>query len=202
MIEWEQGALSRLDACSLRRSGSLIPACATELLLFNAFAVPVVNLGSHSSELARSRCRAIPVRAFPSGWDWSAKRCCAPRRRVWRDICAAGSIKPGFAQRFRRLRPPALFVPYAKKSGQRPALFQGRRIRSGLLDLATLFHAHFLRHRHEALALAGIVALARLPRATARATMPARARVSWRCRRKCAWKRVARSRSPDRILRP
>ena len=103
-MEREQGALSRLDACSLCRSGSLIPACATELLLFDAFAVPVVNLGSHSSELAKSRCRAIPVRGFPSGWDRSAKPCCAPRRRVWRDICAAGSIEPGFAQRFRRLR--------------------------------------------------------------------------------------------------
>lgn len=102
-MEREQGALSRFDACSLRRSGSLIPACATELLLFNAFAVPVVNLGSYSSELAKSRCRAIPVRAFPSGWDWSAKPGCAPRRCVWRHICAAGSIKPGFAQRFRRL---------------------------------------------------------------------------------------------------
>jgi 3-hydroxyacyl-CoA dehydrogenase len=25
---------------------------------------------------ARSRCRAIVVRAFQSGWDWSARPCC------------------------------------------------------------------------------------------------------------------------------
>ena len=47
-----------------------------------ARAVPAVDPGSHSSARAVPRYRALAVRAFASGWDWSAKPCCAPRRRT------------------------------------------------------------------------------------------------------------------------
>jgi hypothetical protein len=74
-------ALKRPDVLEKLQSYGARDA-ATEHLLLNALAVPVVDLGSPFAALAKSRCRAVVVRAFQSGWDWSGEPCCAPRRRT------------------------------------------------------------------------------------------------------------------------
>jgi hypothetical protein len=117
----------RFDARSLGRSNSSIPACAAELLFFNALALSVVDSGSLFSALAKSLCPAIVVRAFASGWDWNAKPCCAPRPRLHL-IRFQGVLAPNVGLRAAIVPGPAKSEPadeHAHGAPARPlALFQ------------------------------------------------------------------------------
>jgi len=92
--------------CAARLCGLIEPCARDWTSLLQRLAVPGVDLASLFSVPARSRCRAIVVRAFVSGWDWNAKPCCAPRRRT-RSITSGGGRRKVFTNHHATDRFPA-----------------------------------------------------------------------------------------------
>jgi len=107
----------------------LAPAPSTTHSFFNDLVLPVVDRDSSLASLAVRRCTGAGVGAFPHGWNRSANRRCAPRRRTRPGTSGAGpstrSCIGWCGSIWRRSSPrsrpgPARACPASSKTSSRP----------------------------------------------------------------------------------